>query len=103
MKYTLGQEPKLSDIRVVHRIKLPLVDRHEVEFPLCSQIVKLAVARDGVGIDLWYERNAESCDSTQTVVFRIYGTGQLVMDGHRYLDTIVMPDDLVWHVYVEAE
>lgn len=101
MKYTLGQEPKLADARVIHRVRLSMMDRQEIEFPQCAQIVKLAATRDGLAIDLWYERNAESCDSVLRVAFLIHGTGHRIVGG-TYLDTIVMPDDLVWHVYLEA-
>ena len=102
MKMTIGQEPKLTESRVIHRLRVPLVDRHVVELPQCSQIVKVAPLRDGSqGIDLWYERNAESCDSVITVAFWIYGTGHRILQG-QYLDTVIMPDDLVWHVYLEV-
>lgn len=101
MKKTIGQEPKLSDARIIHRIQLPITDRHKVQFPQCAQIVKLAPARDGNCIDLWYERNAESCDSVMDVTLWIYGTGHRILHGE-YVDSVVMPDDFVWHVYLEV-
>lgn len=101
MKVSVGQEPKLTEPREIHRLQLPLTDRHIVEFPQCAQIVKMAPAGDGDCIDLWYERNAESCDSVITVAFWIYATGHRILHG-QYVDSVVMPNDFVWHVYVEV-
>lgn len=101
MTKAVGEEPRLTEPRVIHRLQLPLTDRHVVSFPQCSQIVKLAPGRDGECIDLWYERNAESCESVITVAFWIYGTGHRILQGE-YVDTVVMPNDFVWHVYLEV-
>lgn len=96
-----GGEPTINAPRTVLRIQLPIAGAHEVDLHKGVKVVKTAPNRGhGYHIDLWFERNTASCEETVKVKFYVHGTGHTVYRG-LYVDTVIMPDGLVWHIYAE--
>ena len=88
----------------VFRYPLLIVDKQEIDLPLSAQILHVAPGRGpSYALDLWAQV-PEEAPMVPTVI-RIFGTGH-PMDHHtqlEYIGTCVMPDELVWHVYVEHD
>lgn len=103
MKVVLGAENRLDQPRTIHRMSLQVQDTYSLEMPCSVTLLKAGPGRGtGYYIELWYERPMQSCARTQKIEFYIYGTGAPIERG-QYVDTVVMPDGLVWHVYAEVQ
>lgn len=88
---------------MIFRLNLPVTDYQEIPV---GRVISAAPCRSGRSdvIDLWYERPSSPRD--ETLGLYIFGTG------HRtpwnpwtryawdFIDTVVTPSGLVWHVYV---
>lgn len=84
----------------IFRYELAVVDNQEVSLP--AEHVLLAVA-EGRGpsyhIDLWARVRSSGGNGVKRA-FRIFGTGHpMPADGLDYVGTVVMADELVWHVF----
>jgi hypothetical protein len=82
--------------------KYPVGQNGIVEVPIGAKIRKVAM-QDGT-LTLWCE---VSTDTFMREVLQItaYGTGNMINypREQKYLDTIFLPDGLVWHIYVDKE
>ncbi len=88
-------------MRTIWRNSLNLRDKAQLQLPLGSKILKFAPSRykPSDQIDFWVEfDNAESLNSEPRTL-EIVGTGRPIPENGRYLDTVVMSDNFVWHIY----
>lgn len=85
---------------MIYRLNLPVTDYQEIP----NSVISVAACRSGRSdvIDLWYETGGR--DTKQGLY--ILGTGHptpwafgWVRDCYRFIDTVVTPSGLVWHVY----
>ena len=62
-------------------------------------------ALPNAGLDLWYEVYPTLTNSESVVTITIVGTGNQIPIGRigDYIDTVVTPSGLVWHVYALVE
>lgn len=86
---------------MIYRLNLEVLGYQEIP---AGNVISVAPCRSGRSdvIDLWYERS--SSDRTQGLY--IFGTGHRTpwspwtRYAWRFIDTVVTPSGLVWHVYV---
>ena len=78
---------------------------HEKVFdmPLGAEVLSVAPARAGYGIDLWAKVPEES--PMVPYRFEIHGTGHSFthLDGMQFVGTCVMADGLVWHAFLDTD
>ncbi|QKY78746.1 hypothetical protein SEA_GILL_77 [Gordonia phage Gill] len=70
-----------------------------------ARILHMAQGRTNKSrIDIWFEVDAEerTLEEAARYVFAV-PTGSRIADDYVYLGTVVMDDDLVWHIYMEGE
>lgn len=86
----------------IYRYQLDVVNEQEVELPARHRVLAVAPGRSGYYIDLWVQ--IHESDHYVQQAFRIFGTGHQIVDTGMldYVDTVVMPDDLVWHVFARV-
>jgi hypothetical protein len=88
----------------IFRYELAIVDSQELTLPRRARILSVAPGRAGYYIDLWALLVSDvMAPVAQT--FRVFGTGHPLPDfvgGFGYVGTVVMPDQLVWHVFTEG-
>ncbi|MGB7235097.1 MAG: hypothetical protein WBD41_03855 [Rhodococcus sp. (in: high G+C Gram-positive bacteria)] len=85
---------------VVHRYQIAITDNQIIELPLGSKPISAATSRSipGHGLDLWV-RLDPAVTATQLFAIRVAGTGHTVSAKCRFIDTVVEPNGLVWHVF----
>jgi hypothetical protein len=95
--------PVLWDGRMVGRVSLAVTDTVTAELPARAKLLHVAPCRQNpnTAIDLWFERPATPTPM-RTHTFHIEGTGHALVDDAVYVGTVVCPNDLVWHVYLDA-
>ena len=87
----------------IHRYPLAVRAAQAIEIPATATPLSVAPGRQGYYIDMW----AHVPDNAALVSCMVYvvGTGHTtpieVNDAH-FVGTCVMPDQLVWHVFIEA-
>ncbi|URG17435.1 hypothetical protein Mbo2_065 [Rhodococcus phage Mbo2] len=99
------QEPRLDANRVIHKLTLTITDRIEASTALNSgQVVH--VEADPTAPDrricIWYIIDQNWAYNTETVAFRIFGTGHPIDGPHQYLGTAITATALVFHVFLEV-
>ncbi|MFV8169851.1 hypothetical protein [Mycolicibacterium peregrinum] len=86
----------------IHRLQIDITDYQEIAGS--RRVLSAAPARDGQSdvIDIWFETS----DRDMPTGIYIFGTGHPTPWDHwtrenwRFIDTVVTPSGLVWHVYV---
>lgn len=91
------------------RQTLKITDYQAIQVPDDSEILSVANSRTRSDreIDIWYLTADETMQYPQTCGIYIIGTGNplplnlaiVVIGKRQFLGTIVMPSDLVWHVF----
>lgn len=101
----MSADPELT----VHRRTVPIVgDSSFTVDGFARRILKVAVPRDEAieetALDIWYEVYPTSPQRT-TIRLCVFGTGHPLPPTPigNYLDSVITPAGLVWHVYVETE
>lgn len=86
------------------RIGLPIVEK-EIRLTFTKDVKILHFAEDRHGldrIDMWVQDDPDAAGSElEHRYFRILGTGQRVPVGYTHVGTVVMKNNLVWHVYAQ--
>ena len=99
-------EPALT----IHRRPIAIIDQQVFEVTGYVRRVLAAAnprvpALHDTGLDLWYEVYPTLTTSESIVTVTIVGTGSQIPTGRigDYINTVVTPSGLVWHVYVDTE
>jgi len=89
--------------RAVHRTNVEITDATPVALPYRAHLLHVAPCRrnPNTHIDLWYETDPAR-DHWRTHTLHFEGTGHPLVDDALYVGTVVCPNDLVWHVYLDA-
>jgi hypothetical protein len=89
-------------MRVIHKIVLDIVHEQTIDMMYCDKILKVDKQNDNLCV--WYVTHMMKgtyTGPTQKIKFLIFGTGHPVrLDERFYLDTVVMNNGFVWHVYM---
>ncbi len=89
----------------IYRYELAVTDEQHVSLPSAHTLLSVAPSRGGYHVDLWARVSASHHETKRT--FHIFGTGHPLPDTGQtagdmdFIGTAVMPDGLVWHVFVE--
>lgn len=96
----------------IHRRTLPIPLAASVSITVdgfARRVLKVAVPRDEAieetALDVWYEVYPDSPHKT-TIRFFVVGTGEEMsppLPAGAYLDSVITPAGLVWHVYGDTE
>lgn len=99
-----------AEVLTIHRHTAPI--SNESSFTVdgfVRRILKVAVPRnpalEETALDVWYEVYPDSPHKT-TIRLCVYGTGHWLMPptpAGNYLDSVITPAGLVWHVYADTE
>jgi len=85
--------------RAIYKFMLKIQDEQQVELPAYSEVLK--VNEQNGNMCLWAIVDVNE----KTIVplkINIYGTGSTIgeqMFKHNYLDSVLMNDGLVWHIF----
>ncbi|WP_287004624.1 MULTISPECIES: DUF7352 domain-containing protein [Gordonia] len=99
-------EPALT----IHRKIVGIIDQQT--FTVAGYVRRVLAAANprvpalhDTGLDLWYEVYPTLTNSESVVTITIVGTGNQIPIGRigDYIDTVVTPSGLVWHVYALVE
>lgn len=106
--YHIYGEPKpiectKSNRNVVLRLRLRMTASRQTFAVGNSPILHVAEDRQGLGqLDMWYQSsNGIFGDHGDYRDFLVVGTGETFPDGFEHVDTVVMRDGLVFHVFKE--
>ncbi len=95
-----------AEILSIHRKTIAITDSQSFEVKgYVRRILKAATVRNAAladtAVDLWYEVYPEAQHSPSRLVITIVGTGNPVPQGRigDYIETVITPSGLVWHVY----
>lgn len=85
---------------VIHRHQFDVAGTVTLKLQRGAQILSIAPARTGrEAIDLWTTAT-EPAEDLEERHIAVIGTGQpIAATPLRYIDTVVMPSGLVWHVF----
>lgn len=82
----------------IHKFKLEICRRQRIEVPSYSR--ELCI-KEQQGELVLYMLVKPSDTQIRDVFFEIYGTGDSIPSDHGgYVDTVMMSDGLVWHVFM---
>ena len=85
---------------IIGKFKLEIIPEQPIDIPICSKI--LSVKEQDGKLCLWALINTDL--GTHQVTVYIKGTGHPADDIHDlspdFIDTVVMSDGLVWHVFI---
>ncbi|UVT24954.1 hypothetical protein NXT08_22395 [Rhodococcus pyridinivorans] len=89
--------------RAVGRKNIEITDTVTVELPARSKLLHVAPCRrnPNTHIDLWFEFPDQTTPA-RLHTFYVEGTGHALVHEVLYVGTVVCPNDLVWHVYLDA-
>lgn len=87
----------------IYRLQIPVTD--QADYELTGPVISAAPDRGGRSdvIDIWFEHTGGEPRKRGVYIF---GTGhpqpwnQWTRDNWHFIDTVVTPSGLVWHVYV---
>lgn len=102
-------EPTFPTHPAVLRFQLPITEPgFSIVVPSNHTVLSVAPNRgDGYYIDVWIECRPSQTETAE--IFQVFGTGHSLDLGRNlrreleFVGTVVMPDELVWHVYREAK
>ena len=88
-------------MRSIFKYHLPIADRVSVPMPRGAQV--LSIQEQHGQLTVWALVNSEQ--AREPVSFRICGTGLPAEDvgAGYFIDTVQMPNGLVWHVFLEHD
>lgn len=93
----------MTTTRTVYRENVEIRDAVQIELPIRSRILHAAPCRLRANsyIDIWYETKS---GDTETRMHTLYfeGTGHPLVPDALYAATVVCPNGLVWHIYLDA-
>lgn len=85
-------------MRTIHKYRLELTGRQEIDLPLASKVVHFGEQYGDIFI--WAEI-FKGEEVTVRVPFFIFGTGHVIPDGVSHVATVQMKSGYVWHLYME--
>jgi len=86
-------------MNVIYKYELDITRKQSIEVPIGCEILK--VAEQNGGLFVWARVDTES--EINKLPFVIYGTGhEIDMYGFTHIDSVLMANGLVWHVFCGA-
>lgn len=82
-------------MKTIHKYKLDITDFQNVSMPSLHKVLSAQEQNGEICVWAWVNTETPSVNK----IFAVFGTGNPVdIEGWRFIDTVQMPNGLVWHV-----